>query len=75
MIRGRKTFICRDCGNSFEHLDIEWRATVLSQPAKCPQCGSYRTRPRVATDVVLKRIADAPYKSVWEEMAGVTSDT
>jgi DNA-directed RNA polymerase subunit RPC12/RpoP len=68
MIRGKKIFICRDCGDSFEHLDIEWRATSLSQPAKCPQCGSYRTRPRVAIDFVAKQIADLPYKNVWREM-------
>lgn len=68
MIRGKKRFICRNCGSSFEFLDIEWRGTLLSQPANCPECGSYKTRPHAMTDIILKRVADLPYKKVWKEM-------
>lgn len=45
MIRGTKTFVCDDCGHKFKGMDIEWCATALSQPMKCPNCGSYHTCP------------------------------
>ena len=32
MIRGKKKFKCDDCGHVFEALEIEWQATVYSQP-------------------------------------------
>ena len=39
MLRGMKTFVCDNCGHRFKGMDIELRATVLSQPMKCPNCG------------------------------------
>ena len=40
MIRGIKTFVCDNCGHKFKGLDIEWNATVFSQPLRCPNCGN-----------------------------------
>lgn len=33
-------FKCEKCGKIFMDLDIEWNATVLSAPVKCPKCGN-----------------------------------
>ena len=43
MLRGIKTFVCDNCGHKFKGMDIEWNATIWSQPLKCPNCGSYHT--------------------------------
>ena len=40
MLRGVKTFVCKDCGHRFKALDMEWNATAASYPVKCPKCGS-----------------------------------
>ena len=45
MLRGITTFVCDNCGHKFKGLDIEWNATVFSQPLRCPNCGSYHTCP------------------------------
>lgn len=45
MLRGKKKFICRDCGEKFSALDMEWKATALSAPQPCPKCFSMKTRP------------------------------
>lgn len=44
MLRGFYKYVCADCGHEFIGADIEWQATALSQPVKCPKCGSYHTR-------------------------------
>ena len=41
MLRGIKTFVCDNCGHKFKGMDIEWNATIWSQPLKCPNCGDY----------------------------------
>lgn len=43
MLRGVYKYVCADCGHEFIGADIEWLATVASQPVKCPKCGSYHT--------------------------------
>ncbi len=63
MIRGTKTFVCDDCGHKFKGMDIEWCATALSQPLKCPNCGSYHTCPDSFLGLN-KRI----YRSIWKKM-------
>lgn len=40
MLRGVKTFVCKDCGHRFKALDMEWNATAASYHVKCPKCGS-----------------------------------
>ena len=44
MLRGVKTFVCKDCGHKFMALDMEWKATAASYPVKCPKCGSMNTK-------------------------------
>ena len=42
MLRGIKTFVCDNCGHKFKGMDIEWNATIWSQPLKCPNWIIYR---------------------------------
>lgn len=63
MIRGTKTFVCDDCGHKFKGMDIEWCATALSQPLKCPNCGSYHTCPD--SFLGLNKII---YRNIWKHM-------
>lgn len=63
MIRGTKNFVCDDCGHKFKGMDIEWCATALSQPLKCPNCGSYHTCP----DSFL-RLNKSAYRNIWKQM-------
>ena len=63
MIRGTKTFVCDDCGHKFKGMDIEWCATALSQPLKCPNCGSYHTCPD--SFLGLNKII---YRNIWKQM-------
>ena len=63
MIRGTKTFVCDDCGHKFKEMDIEWCATALSQPLKCPNCGSYHTCPD--SFLGLNKII---YRNIWKQM-------
>ena len=63
MIRGTKTFVCDDCGHKFKGMDIEWCATALSQPLKCPNCGSYHTCP----DSFLG-LNKSAYRNIWKQM-------
>jgi DNA-directed RNA polymerase subunit RPC12/RpoP len=44
MVRGIKTFVCKDCGHKFIGVDIEDNATINSMPIKCPKCGSMHTK-------------------------------
>ena len=44
MLRGIKTFVCKDCGHRFKAVDMEWNATAASYPVKCPKCGSMNTK-------------------------------
>ena len=64
MIRGKKKFKCDDCGHVFEALEIEWQATVYSQPMPCPKCGSRHTMPKS----LLYFMEKEAYRKIWEEM-------
>ena len=63
MIRGKRRFVCDDCGHKFKGLDIELLATVYSQPLRCPNCGSYHTCPDsfLGTNKILDR-------KIWKMM-------
>ena len=63
MLRGTTTFVCDKCGHKFEGMDIELNATILSQPLKCPNCGSYHTCPG-SLSWLNKKI----YKNIWKRM-------
>ena len=64
MLRGVTTFKCDDCGHTFEALDIEWQATVYSQPMPCPKCDSRHTMPKS----LLYFMEKEAYRKIWEEM-------
>ena len=59
MIRGKRPFVCDNCKKIFVGLDIEYRATDLSQPVSCPKCNSSHTRPLFSSKSM--------YKRIWEE--------
>lgn len=44
MLRGMRTYVCKDCGHRFKALDMEWNATAASYPVKCPKCGGMNTK-------------------------------
>ena len=58
MLRGITLFKCTECGKHFIAPDIEFGATALSAPQKCPKCGGMHTRPLGSSD--------ATYKHIWE---------
>lgn len=60
MYRGLTTFKCTNCGHLFKSHNIEYKATWLSVPQRCPQCGNIRTMPINGTE--------STYKPLWEEM-------
>lgn len=63
MLRGMTTFVCDNCGHKFKAPDIEWQATAMSQPMKCPQCGSWHTRP-----ASLLGMNKPVYRQIWKQM-------
>lgn len=64
MIRGMIKFKCDDCGEVFEGLDAEWRATSLTAPVKC-KCGSCHTYPYKMGAGVLNKVL---YRKIWAEL-------
>ena len=64
MLRGKKTFKCDDCDHVFEALDIEWQATVYSQPMSCPNYGSRHTMPKSLLSFMEKGV----YRKIWEQI-------
>ena len=64
MLRGKKTFKCDDCDHVFEALDIEWQATVYSQPMPCPNYGSRHTMPKSPLSFMEKGV----YRKIWEQI-------
>lgn len=66
MITGKLPFYCSKCHNRFIGMAAEWCATAFTAPVKCPSCGSRRTRP---WSILPAKIADRPYKRIWEQMA------
>lgn len=68
MLRGFTIFTCDKCGNKFKAPDIEWAATVWSQPMKCLKCGSYHTMPhRLFPFGLMDKFV---YKRIWKMMDG-----
>lgn len=63
MIRGTTLFVCDECKKKFMAPDIEWRATIFSQPMPCPQCDSYHTSPRS-----LFGINKVAYRQIWAQI-------
>lgn len=62
MLRGMTTFVCDNCGHKFKAMDIEWQATALSQPMRCPQCGSWHTLPSS-----LFGLNKSVYRQIWKQ--------
>ena len=64
MMRGTTLFICTECGHKFKAADIEYLATSLSVPQKCPHCNGIRTRPVS----IIGKMMDKKYEPIWEQM-------
>ena len=63
MVKGKTLFKCTKCGKHFMAPDIEYGATSLSTPQKCPECGSMRTRPSLIVGG-----SDSAYKDIWDKI-------
>lgn len=62
MFRGFTLFKCTECKKRFLAPDLELAATSLTQPVRCPKCGSMRTRPsRIVGG------SDSLYEAVWNK--------
>ena len=72
MIRGFKLMKCTECGKRFWGPDIELGASALSQPIRCPKCGSIRTRP---SRLLSPFTSDTKYKIIWNQMETVVMRT
>lgn len=46
MVRRVGKYVCKDCGEEFIGMDIEWNCTAASYPVRCPKCGSTHTAPK-----------------------------
>jgi len=61
MFRGITLLKCTECGKRFLAPDIELCASTMSQPCKCPKCGSTKTR---QSRLVSPFVSDKTYKNV-----------
>lgn len=64
MIRGIISFKCTHCGKLFFAPDIEYAASTLSVPQKCPKCGSIRTRPAS----LFGKLQNKVYQQIWKQI-------
>ena len=60
MYRGLTIFTCANCGHQFKSHDIEYCASSLSVPQRCPKCGSIRTLPFCGSETA--------YEIIWQAM-------
>ena len=68
MYRGLTFFHCTRCGNDFKSHDIEYCASALSVPQRCPKCGSVRTLPDFWIEAGGIESSIQLYTSIWEEI-------
>ena len=68
MLRGIRTYVCKDCGHKFKALDMEWNATAASYPVKCPKCGSMHTYPSGYIIGGLFGLKKSFYRKIWKSM-------
>lgn len=68
MYRGITTFNCTICGHIFKSHDIEYCASALSVPQRCPNCGSVRTLPDFWIEAGGIESGTQLYASIWEEI-------
>lgn len=73
MFRGMTNFVCDNCGHKFKGMDIEWCATALSQPLKCPNCGCYHTCPD--SFLGLTRLSTGTFGSRWTRLTKLQTST
>lgn len=62
MVTGILLFYCSECHNRFMGVAAEWCATAFTAPVKCPNCGSWHTRP---WSLLPASIANLKYKEIW----------
>lgn len=65
MFRGMTKFVCDDCGHKFKGMDCEYCATVFTVPVKCPECGSWHTRPFSGLFFSSNKYI---YKEIWKTL-------
>lgn len=63
MLRGTTIFKCENCKKKFKGLDIEYNCTSLSNPQRCPYCGSFHTMPSGSGNFYR-----STYETIWKRM-------
>lgn len=63
MLRGTTIFKCNNCKKKFKGLDIEYNCTSLSNPQRCPYCGSFHTMPSGCGNFYR-----STYETIWKRM-------
>lgn len=63
MLRGTTIFKCDNCKKKFKGLDIEYNCTSLSNPQRCPYCGSFHTIPS-GSEIFFC----STYETIWKRM-------
>lgn len=63
MLRGTTIFKCDNCKKKFKGLDIEYNCTSLSNPQRCPYCGSFHTMPSGS-----ENFYHSTYETIWKRM-------
>lgn len=63
MLRGTTIFKCDNCKKKFKGLDIEYNCTSLSNPQRCPYCGSFHAIPS-GSEIFFR----STYETIWKRM-------
>lgn len=63
MLKGTTIFKCDNCKKKFKGLDIEYNCTSLSNPQRCPYCGSFHTMPSGS-----ENFYRSTYETIWKRM-------
>lgn len=63
MLRGTTIFKCDNCKKKFKGLDIEYNCISLSNPQRCPYCGSFHTIPS-GSEIFFR----STYETIWKRM-------
>ena len=63
MLRGTTIFKCDNCKKKFKGLDFEYNCTSLSNPQKCPYCGSFHTM-QSGSETFYR----STYETIWKRM-------
>ncbi len=70
MFLGTSKFICDECGEQFQGLAFEYRATCYLAPQRCPKCGSWHTMPYTSRlfGLLSLGLSKTVYRLIWNDL-------